>query len=395
QSPDAETAKLRLMKKFKLDDLQAQAILDMQLRRLARLERDKIEQELKEVRKLIAYLEDLLAHPKKIFGLIQSELAELREKYGDDRRTRIFEQEALEFKAEDLIPDDDMVVALTQKGYLKRYRLPRRSSKPALSKENDPEREFCVVNMHDGVLFLTDTGRVCQARCHELPESDRSAKGTPIGNLITLEGKETVVSLAALPKEPPAEASLALVTRTGRIKRISAAEFATVRGSGVIAMSLDEGDAVVASRLCAAKQDLLLVTRQGQALRFSQDDVRAMGRQAGGVAGVRLAGKGDSVAGFDVAQANGHLLVVTERGQAKRTPMAEFPVQGRGGGGVAFVKVTPKTGRVVSARQVAPGDEMAIGTSEGQLLRGPAEAVAEKGRGNSLEALPELKLAKG
>ena len=395
QSPDAETAKSRLMKKFKLDDLQAQAILDMQLRRLARLERDKIEQELKEVRKLIAYLEDLLAHPKKIFGLIQSELMELREKYGDDRRTRIFEQEAQEFKAEDLIPDEDMVVALTQKGYLKRYRLPRRNSKPALSKENDPEREFCVVNMHDGALFLTDTGRVCQARCHEIPEADRSAKGTPIGNLISLEAKETVVSLVALPKEPPAEASLALITRAGRIKRISAAEFTTVRGTGVIAMGLDDGDAVVAGRLCGARQDLLLMTRQGQALRFSQDDVRAMGRQAGGVAGVRLAARNDAVTGFDVARANCHLLVVTALGQAKRTPMAEFPVQGRGGGGVAFVKVTPKTGNIVSARQVAPGDEMAIGTSEGQLLRGPVEAVAEKGRGHSLEAVPELKLAKG
>jgi DNA gyrase subunit A len=395
QSPDAETAKSRLMKQFKLDDLQAQAILDMQLRRLARLERDKIEQELKEVRKLIAYLEDLLAHPKKIFAIIQSELLELREKYGDDRRTRIFEQEALEFKAEDLIPDDDMVVALTQKGYIKRYRLPRRINRPTLGKENDPEREFCVANMHDGVLFLTDTGRVCQARCHEIPEADRSAKGTPIGNLISLDAKEAVVSLLELPKEPPADASLAVVTRTGRIKRIAAGEFTTVRGSGVIAIGLDEGDGVVAGRLSSAKQDLLLVTRQGQVLRFPQDDVRAMGRQAGGVAGMRLAGKGDSVVGLDVAQPNGHFLVVTESGQAKRTPMAELPVQGRGGGGVAFVKVSPKTGVVVSARRVAPGDEIAVGTSEGQLLRGPAEAVPEKGRGHSLEALPELKLAKG
>ena len=395
QSPDADTAKLRLMKKFKLDEIQAQAILDMQLRRLARLERDKIEQELKEIRKLIAYLEDLLAHPQKIYGLIKDELRELKEKYGDDRRTRIYEQEAQEFKAEDLIPDEDMVVALTQKGYLKRYRLPRRAAKPTTTRESDPERFSCVANMHDGVLFLTDRGRVCQARCHELPEADRSARGTPIGNLITLEGKESVTALVPLPRDLPADAALALVTRGGKIKRVAASEFSTVRGSGVIAMTLEGDDTLVAGTLVKPGEEAILVTRQGQAIRFSLDEVRNMGRQAGGVSAVRIVGRAEGVAAFGIAQSGTHLLAVTDLGQAKRTPIVEFPAHGRGGGGVVFVKVTPKTGLVAGARVVAAADELTIGTSDGQVWRGPVQSIAEKGRALSLEAVPELKLPKG
>ncbi len=403
QSPDAETARTRLIKRFKLDDIQAQAILDMQLRRLARLERDKIEQELKEVRQNIAHLEDLLAHPQKLYGIIKDELKELREKYGDDRRTRILEQEAQEFRAEDLIADEDMVVSLTQKGYLKRYRLPRRTLRPAFGRETDPEREMCVANLHDAVLFVTSTGRVCGARCHELPEADRSSKGTPVGNLITLETGETVASLVPVPKKAAPEATLALVSRRARIKRVAVGEFSSARGGGVIGMSLDQGDSLVAARLLVAEPDLALVSRQGQVIRFAASEVRAMGRGAGGVAAMRLENDADGVVAFDLVRPDTHLLVLSQRGAGKRVAVSELPTQGRAGGGVALVKVTPKTGPVADARFVAAGDEAGICTSEGgQPLpsgqgqwRGPADVVAVKGRAQSLESVPELAPARG
>jgi len=398
QSPDAETAKTRLMKNFLLDDPQAQAIMDMQLRRLARLEREKIEQELKDARKLIAYLEDLLAYPRKIYTLIKDELRELKRKYGDARRTHIYEQEAVEFTTEDLIPDEKVIVAITQKGYLKRYRPPRRSSRQTLSREADPERDLCLLNMHDTVLFLTDAGRICSIRCHEIPEADRSDRGTPIGNLITLNGKETVVNIIPLPREVPADASLAIVTRHGKVKRTAIGEFSAVRGSGIIAIGLEDGDTPVAGRLIQNGDEFLLVTCQGQAIRFSQDEVRPMGRAATGVTAIRLEGPNDAVAAFDVVRpaaqeaASPTLLVVTAQGQGKRSPLTDFPIQGRAGSGVTFVKVSPKTGPVVAARVVNPGDEIAISTSDGQLWRGPAEVVPQKARTHALAPVPELNL---
>ena len=387
QARDAEVAKSQLIKRFKLTEIQAQAILDLQLRRLAALERKKIEDELAETIKLIARLEDLLSHPKKIYGLIKEDLAELKAKYGDARCTRIRE-EAAEFTEEDLIPDEEVLVGVTERHYVKRYRPQRRTTKPTESRESDAERTLALANMHDSLLIFTNTGRACAVKCHEVPEADRAARGMPLSNLITLDSQEAVASI--LPgRDFTADAYFVLGTRRGEVKRLIAADFAGVRGGGVKAMELEPGDEVVAAVAVQEADEVLFVTREGQAIRFAVSEVRASGRGSGGMRAIRL-GQGDVVVGVDVARPNGDLLVVTTLGLVKRSPLADYPPQGRGGGGVVAAKISPKSGALAGASVVYPGDEVALVSGTGQVWRAAAEAVARKGRSTSPDSLASL-----
>jgi len=380
ESRDADTARTNLMRRFKLTEIQATAILDMQLRRLAALERKKIEDELKETLKQIAYLEDLLIHPAKIYGLIRADLTDLAERFGDDRRTKIKEEEAAEFSPEDLIPDEDMIVAVTARSYLKRYRPPRRG-RPGTVSETDPERQAAVANMHDTILFVTDSGRVAGVKCHEIPENDRATRGLPLSNLITLDSKESIAAIVPVPRGLSPETSyLAIATNSGKVKRTALSEFILTRGGGVIGIGLGEGESVAGAVLTTGNGELLLATRRGQVIRFREEEVRGMGRAAGGVAGIRLEGGDDALVSLALVKPDADLLGVTTTGLAKRSPLSEFPTQGRGGGGVVLIKPGGKNGYLAGAQVVTPADDVTITTSAGKVWRGPAETILRKGR---------------
>mgnify|MGYP005843125143 FL=1 len=385
RSRDADTAMANLMRKFKLSEIQARAILDMQLRRLAALERRKIEEELAEVLQRIAYLEDLLKHPKKILLLIKQEMADLRQKYGDARRTRIAEEETAEFAAEDLIPSEDVLVAVTQRGYIKRlgtstYRAQPRARAEAAAREEDPVLHLFAANSMDSALFFTDRGRVFQAKVHQVPDESRQGRGIPLSNLISLDGSEAVVG--AIPARDLARPEfVVMVTAQGKIKRMQLGELSGARSSGVSAISLDEGDTLRWVGRSRGGQELILVTAQGKAIRFPEDEVRPMGRAAGGVNAIRLA-EGDLVAGATLVRPASELVIVTANGYGKRTPVEEYPAQSRGGSGL----LTTDAGRlklmgpVVAACALAPDEELLLISAQGLVLRRAAKEIPGAGR---------------
>ncbi len=386
QARDAETARTTLMSKFKLSEVQAQAILDMQLRRLAALERQKILQELKETLTLIGKLESLLANPLKILHLVRDDLVDLKTKYGDARRTQISAKEAVNLTLDDLIPEQEVVIIVTRRDYVKRlpsdtYRVHGRGGKGSMStvtKEDDGVQHLLVANTHHDVLFFTNRGRVFQVKAHELPDAGRSARGMPLINFIKISPEETVT--AALPVSDFAKGGyFVLVTRKGDVKRVRLNEFSSVRSNGLIAMILDDGDELVAVRRTNGNQDLLLLSRSGQAIRFGENDVRASNRASGGVRGMRL-DAGDRVVAADVVEPGAELLVVCERGFAKRTDLAEFSPHGRGGSGVRAVTISTKNGPVATARVVHPRDEVMVISAEGLVLRTPVEGISKVGR---------------
>ncbi len=386
QARDAETARTTLISKFKLSEVQAQAILDMQLRRLAALERQKILQELKDILTLIGKLEALLANPLKILYLVRDELIDLKTKYGDARRTQISTKEAANLTLDDLIPEQEVVIIVTRRDYVKRlpsdtYRVHGRGGKGSMStvtKEDDGVQHLLVANTHHDILFFTNRGRVFQVKAHELPDAGRSARGMPLINFIKISPEETVT--AALPVSDFARGGFfVMVTRKGDVKRVRLNEFASVRSNGLIAMVLDDGDELVAVRRTNGNQDLLLVSRSGQAIRFDENDVRASNRASGGVRGMRL-DPGDWVVAADVVEPSAELLVVCERGFAKRTDLAEFSTHGRGGSGVRAVTISSKNGPVATARVVHPRDEVMVISAEGLVLRTPVEGISKIGR---------------
>jgi DNA gyrase subunit A len=399
RAPDADTARQRLMKRFKLTEVQAQAILDMQLRRLAALERQKIEAEYQEVIKQIASLEDLLAHPRKILFVIRDDCRELKKEYGDPRRTRITEQETEEFREEDLIPQEDALITITRRGYIKRvpassYRPQRRGGRGVTgitTREEDEVEILFVANTLDTVLFFSNQGKVYSQRVHQLPDADRQARGLPLTNLIPLDKGERItaaVPLAAGSKplaaglESTAKAGyIVMATVSGRIKRVELKEFESVRPSGLIATTLDPGDELGWARLTHGDQEIILVTEQGQALRFGEDEVRPMGRSAGGVNAIKLSGN-DRVASMDVVKPGAELLVITKNGFGKRTPLTEYPAQGRYTSGVKTIDTTKlrQIGLIASARVVYPSDEVTIIASDGVVLRTWVDSVPQMGR---------------
>src|SRR6266446_3334982 len=376
-----------LAQKFNLSEVQSKAILDMRLARLAALERQKIEEELRDVLKSIEYYRMLLADVGEIRKLIKEDLQELKEKYGDERRTDIIEAEAGEFKAEDLIPNEEVVVTLTEKGYIKRlpsstYRAQRRGGRGItgmVTREDDTVRHLLVAHSHDSLLFFTDRGRVFQLKVYELPDVSRTAKGEHIINLISIEQRERVTAIVCVPKGVSRDFMI-VATRKGEVKKTTMDEFEVVRRSGLIAMDLEADDELIGAKLAHADDDVLMITAQGKAIRFPIAELRSASRTSGGVRGIRLAG-GDTVVSLNLAPKDGELLVVTEHGYGKRTPIDEYPTQSRGGGGVITLKVTDKTGSVASARVISDHDnDLMIISAGGVVIRTDVSAIARSGR---------------
>ncbi len=389
RSRTADNAKENLRRKLKLTDVQAQAILDMQLRRLAALERKKIEDEYVEVIKRIAYLEDLLANPRKVLSLIQEDLSHIRARYGDARRTRITAEEAAELRAEDLIPDEYILISITGRGYIKRvpaatYRSQHRGGRGILgmtTRDHDSVRHLFHANTLDNILFFSRLGKVYQEQAHRIPDASRQARGIPLVNLISLESnRERITAAIAVPREAEGK-YLAMLTRRGKIKRVAVKEFEAVRPSGLIAMSLDEGDELRWVDLTSGDDDLVVVTEMGQAIRFHETQVRSMGRAAGGVFAIKLS-EGDRVATADVVRDGGDLLVVTERGYGKRSSMSQYPAQRRGGSGVLTIDAQrlDEVGRIVDARVVAEPDEITLISARGKVIRSKIKDLPRKGR---------------
>jgi len=386
QSPDADVARQRLMKRFKLTEIQARAILDMQLRRLAALERQKIEDEYLELIQRIAYLEDLLASPRKILYLIKEELSDLKRTYGDGRRTRIVKEEAV-FREEDLIVEEDVLITITQRGYIKRvpveaYRAQGRGGRGVIgmtTRDEDVILYLFPARALDSILFFSNRGKVYQERVYQIPSADRVAKGVLLAGILALDADERVTAaLAVLSSEQ--DGYLMMVTRQGRAKRLMLSEFGNVRPSGLIAMRLGEGDELGWVRLTKGDQDLIVVTEQGQALRFREDTVRPMGRAAAGVHAIKLA-LGDHVASACVVEPEADLLIVTTKGYGKRTSLSEFSVKGRHGKGVRCLGgKRERTGVIAAARVVRPDDEVTLISAGGMLLRTRVADVPRMGR---------------
>ena len=476
QASDADDAKAQLIARFELSELQSQAILDMQLRRLAALERQRIEDEYQECLRTIDYLEDLLAHPVKILALIREDIVRLKEKYGDERRTRILLDERESFAEEELIQDKVVLISLTERGYIKQtsedaYRAQARGGRGAsgMATKTDDEVIFLFgAKTHDTILFFTDRGKVYALRAYQIPEADRAAKGIFLTNLIALaegekvraalpiskqmvaaarvktaetedngrltaddgqnglevepmdelaEGAETTDGLAleadsesdvdevelsandgletgngiepangmvssavGRPSSAPTP-TIAMCTRLGKIKRVDLSAFVNIRASGLIAMTLADGDELSYVRITSGHGEVMIVTAQGQALRFSEALVRRMGRSASGVRAMRMKKEGDYIAGMEFIEADGLLLTVTERGYGKCTPLDEYTAKGRGGGGMRTMSTDlSATGQLVAARVVLPTDQVTIITAAGVALRQKVSSIPVSGR---------------
>jgi DNA gyrase subunit A len=388
EAESAESAKHSLMERFGLSDRQAQAILDMQLRRLATLERHKIEEEYNALLAQIADYEDLLGSPQRVLGAIKDELLELRERFGGARRTQIVPQAAEGFSEEDLIRQESVLISVTQGSYIKRtpvsaYRAQRRGGRGVQgmrTKDEDAVIDLYFARTLDHVLFFTNRGRVYGQRVFALPEAARDGRGLPMVNCLNLTADERVTTMLVAPDYQQAK-YVTLVTRLGRIKRQKLSEFAAVRPSGIIAVNLEPGDELGWARTTGGSSEFIIVTAHGRALRFPEAKVRAQGRTAAGVAGIRLVGD-DVVAGFDVVEEGGDLLAITERGWGKRTPLDEFRLTGRNAQGVWALdhERLDITGKVVAARVVQVTDQVSIITSAGVALRTPVANISQMGR---------------
>jgi DNA gyrase subunit A len=359
----------------------------MRLGRLAALERQKIIDELKEVRVAIARYEQILSDIGEVRTLIKEDLTELKEKYGDPRRTEIQEEEAGEFTEEDLIPNDEMIVTLTEQNYIKRlssktYRSQRRGGKGITgmtTHEDDTVLHILVTHNHDALLFFTDRGKVYRLMTYELPEVGRQAKGEHIRNLINIESAERVTAVVPVPKFQ-ARDYLVLATRKGEVKKTDLDEFAVVRRLGLIAMDLEEGDELIGARLVHTKDEVMLITVHGHSIRFAVSDLRAASRTSGGVRGIRL-DEGDTVVALTIARQGGRLLVVTAKGYGKQTPLEEYSTQGRGGSGVYTAKLTDKTGNIAGARVLTDDDrDLVLVSANGVIIRSPISAIATLSR---------------
>ncbi len=386
ESSDVEAARTNLMDRFKLSELQAQAILDMRLARLAALERKKIEEEYLAVIQLIAELEDILGNPGRVLTIIKDELAELKKKYAGERRTRVVEDSSREMTDEDLIADEDVVVTISGRGYIKRqpvdtYRRQHRGGKGIIghvTREEDAVESMLVANTHDWALFFTNRGRVFSSKVHQIPDASRQAKGIPIINLPGVQVDSGEVPMATIMLHDfKAGTYLVLATRHGIIKKTPLEQFEKVRSSGIIAITLSEGDELAWVDTATGNDDIIIATALGKIARFHETEVRPMGRPAGGVIGIRLARKGDSVISMSVVQPEADLLVLTETGYGKRVPLTEFRVKHRGGQGVQLIALEGrKTGDVAAVQQVTEADEeLFLISSGGQVIRTETNSI--------------------
>lgn len=378
KSKTVEIARNNLMDSYKLTQTQAQAILDMQLRRLSNLERQKLLDEYAEVVKRIAYLEDLLSNPRRILILIKDEISDLSKKYSDSRRTEISEQVHVEFREIDLIPHQRVVVTLSNRGFIKRvpsrvYTPQHRGGKGIIgmiTRERDVVRLLTVADTHDTILFFTSRGKIFSLKCHEIPaDSSRTAKGIAVVNLIPVAEDERVTAIVAIP-EFKQDVFLLMSSRFGEMKKTPASNFTMVRSSGLIAMDLEAGDELVTVSQAEKDDDVILVTRKGQSIRFPVRELRASSRTSGGVRGIRLTAN-DEVIGMDIALPDGFVLPVTSNGYGKLTPVKEYPKQHRAGSGVRTFKITDGTGQVVAARVVTEKQQVMIISADGIVIRTP------------------------
>ncbi len=386
ESESADAAKTALQgQPFDLSERQAQAVLDMQLRRLAALERQKIEDEHKQLMELITYLEDLLANPYKIDGLIKDDCAELKEKYGDARRTQIVRQAVEDISEEDLVPHQQVVVTISERGYMKRvpldtYRVQRRGGRGVTgmtTREEDAVRHLLVCDTHDGLLLFTRGGKVYQLKGFEVPEGSRTARGIPVANLVEMQSDDRVTAVVVV--KDFSRDSMLLVTDAGEVKRTPLNHFESVRRNGLIAMNLAEGDWLVSARAARAEDDVIIVASDGQAMRFNVGILRVASRTSGGVRGIRL--KGDARVIATVIDSDGDdMLVVSEKGLGKRTPITEYPSKGRGGGGVITFRVSSRSGALAVARAVRPEQELILVSAEGIVMRCRADTISQQGR---------------
>jgi len=407
KSKDVNAARANLMKEFKFSELQANAILEMRLQKLAGLERQKIEDELKEMQKLISEFKDILANPKKILSIIKKELSDISEKYGDDRRTKVIKGGVKVLSVEDIIADEDNTLVLTASGYVKRthpneYRKQKRGGVGVVdldTKEEDFVTHFLTASTHSSLLFFTDRGKAYQIKMHELPEGKRATRGKSIMNFISLSEGERVTSILSLPKDLKDKEGLSLmmVTEAGTGKKVSAGGFSDVRASGIIAIKLADGDKLVSVSSVAKSDSCIVVTAKGQSIRFKERDVREMGRTAGGVRVIKLK-KGDKVVGAHPvpkeAERDAVLLTMGSNGYGKKTAIKEYKIQKRGGSGIKTGNITAKTGEIIASSVVTGEEEEAVAMSKkSQVIRLSLSEIPSLGR--STQGVRIMKLYPG
>ena len=385
-SKDVETARAGLMTKFKLSEIQASAILEMRLQRLTGLERQKVEDEYQELLKLIAELKAILADRKKVLAIIETEIKEIKEKYGDARKTEIVDSGPVDFNIEDLIAEEDMVITISHAGYIKRlpldaYRQQKRGGRGVTGikmRDEDFVEHIFVASTHSYILFFTDMGRCHWVKVHEIPEAGRAARGKAIVNLLGLQEGERIAGRIPV-SEFREDQFLVLATKKGIIKKTVLSDYGRPRRGGIIAVNLRDGDELIDSAITNGGQDIVLAKKNGRSIRFHEGDVRAMGRAATGVKGTTLVG-GDEVVGMVVVAAGATLLTVTENGFGKRSPLEDYPVKHRGGIGVINIKTTDRNGKVVTIQEVKDNDQMMIITKNGIVIRCPISGISVIGR---------------
>jgi DNA gyrase subunit A len=385
QAPNADAARDELMRLLELSEIQAKAILDMQLRRLAALERQKIIEEHEETLKLIEELKSILASEVKLMGIIKQELLAVKEEYGDARRTEIL-TETTDLTIEDLLADEEMVVTITRSGYIKRthveaYRSQRRGGKGVTgmeTKEEDIVEDLFIASTHSYLLFFTNQGRIHWLKVHEIPEGGRAAKGKAMVNLLALADGERVATCVPV-RDFSAGGYVFFVTKQGKVKKTELEAYSHPRAGGIQAVGLDDGDQLMTARRTDGQREVMIATKLGMAIRFAEEEVRPMGRGAAGVRGVDVE-EDDEVIAADVVQEGAQILTVTERGFGKRTPLEEYRLQGRAGKGIIDIKTGGRNGTVVGMLQVRSGDDIIIVTTKGKVIRIHAEEVSSQGR---------------
>ncbi len=391
-SASVEDARAGLMKEFKLSELQANAILEMRLQKLAGLERQKVEDELKETQAFIKEMKELLSSPTRILKVVKTELEDVKKKYGDERRTKVIKGGVKALSIEDLVAEEENALVLTSGGYIKRtnpdeYKRQKRGGVGVVdldTKEEDFVTSFLTASTHADLLFFTDKGKTYQIKMYDVPEGKRATRGKSVMNFIALSDDEKVTSILAVPKPAKNVAnSLFMVTENGVAKKVSAKSFQDVRSSGIIAVKLTSGDRLISVELVEKGDDISIVTKKGQSIRFKESAIREMGRNATGVRGIKL-DKGDMVVGAHVIKPNGqlgHLLVISANGYGKRTKLSEYKVQGRGGSGVLTSKVTSKTGQVIASQVVTGQENEVIAISKkSQVVRVELKEIPVLGR---------------
>jgi DNA gyrase subunit A len=382
---DTPTASTQLQTRFKLSERQAEAILNMRLAKLTGLEIEKLEEELKEVRGIIKELKALLASDEKQMKMLKGELTDVMKKYGDERRTEITSDEG-EFTIEDLIAEEEMVVTISHSGYIKRtsvstYKKQRRGGRGnngAALKEEDFVEHLFIASTHDYVLVFTEDGRCFWLKVHEIPQAGRAAKGKPIVNMINVS-PDTQVSAIVTVREFPEDQFLLFVTKQGTVKKTSLSQYSNPRSAGIKAIKIESGDELIDVQVTSGTNDIVLATRHGLSIRFHEQDVREMGRDTTGVKGIELGAK-DEVVGMVVVKRDANLLVVTEKGMGKCSPIDDYRVQKRGGKGIITVHRTDKTGDAVSLMEVLPDDELMLITKQGIAIRMPVKGIRVAGR---------------